>query len=132
MPLLITFLAHSNNEVLMKKTALLLLLLLPLPVQARQIVLDIPDQDIKIVEQIVVDSDKWIRAAWAGKVSKCKERIRRIEMELAEKENGSVPANLDAICQKYLARPGIKSAKEVEDELIKADLAISSGTKKTR
>ena len=74
-------------------------------VQARQIVLDIPDEDIAIVESIVVDAEKWIQNAWAGKLEKCKQRVIDREVKLSIKENKEIPAGKDLIIDEYLKRP---------------------------
>lgn len=93
---------------------LFLTLFIPLQVQAKQIVLIIPDQDIKIVEADVIDAEQWINQAWQGKLANSKERLVKKEVERSVKSNETLPAGQDAILSKALARPDFKSRKDSE------------------
>lgn len=90
----------------------LLILLLASTANAKQIVLDIPDNDIKIVENDVVDAERWIKDAWAGKLEKCKQRLVKSEIETSIKNGESLPGGEDAIAEKALSRPEFKPRKE--------------------
>lgn len=81
-------------------------------VHARQIVLNIPDQDIRIVENDVVDAEQWIKDAWAGKLSKCKERIIKAEIDKSLQEGTAIPVKKDEIVAKALSRPQYKNRKQ--------------------
>ena len=79
---------------------------------AKSMTLDIPDREIKIVENDVVDAEQWIRAAWAGKVNKCRERLIKTEIDLSVKEQKAIPAGEDAIVDQHFSRPQYKNRKE--------------------
>lgn len=80
---------------------------------AKNIVLTIPDDDIKIVENDVFDAEQWIRDAWNGKLSKCKSRIVKSEIDRLVKENKAVPSGgEDAIAKSYIDGPLYKSRKD--------------------
>lgn len=89
-----------------------LLLTSPFIVNAKVITLNIPDSDIAIVENDVENAEEWIRAAWAGKVNKCKERIVKAEIQLSISKGEALPAGETAIVQKYLTRPDYKNRVE--------------------
>lgn len=84
-------------------------LLIASTAQAKQIVLDIPDNDIKIVENDVFDAEKWIKDAWAGKLAKCKSRLVASEVAVSVKNGETLPAGEDAIVQKAFSRTDYKS-----------------------
>jgi hypothetical protein len=87
--------------------------------QAQVITLDIPDEEIRIVEDSVVNAEQWIRGAWEGKVNKCRERIVEKEVDLSIKSAEVVPAGEAAIVDKYLTRPDYKTrAVRDAEELI--------------
>lgn len=102
----------------MKKTTLFLLVFLPLasPAFSKQIVLTIPDKDIAIVENDVVDAEQWIKDAWAGKLNKCRERMIRNEVETSLSAGETIPASKDAILNKAMNRPGFKNRKQRDAE----------------
>lgn len=80
---------------------------------AKKIILDIPDDEIKIVEHDVVDAEQWIKGAWAGKVNNCKGRLAKEERERSIKEGAQmIPASDDGLVQKAMARPDLESRKE--------------------
>lgn len=81
---------------------------------ARQVVLDIPDTDIKIVEHDVPDAEEWLKNAWAGKLFRCKERLAKQEVDRSLKNAETIPAGLDAVVQKAFLRPDYKSRKDME------------------
>lgn len=80
--------------------------------QARQITLEIPDRDIVIVENDVSDAEEWIKAAWAGKVNKCKERMVRNEVDRSVREGSTLPTGEAAIIAKALKRSDYKNRKQ--------------------
>lgn len=94
---------------------LLLIVLFVSPISARQIVLDIPDEDIAIVENDVVDAEEWILGAWTGKLNKCKERFIKAEVDESVKEGTAIPAGEEAIIQKRFSRPGYESRKQRDE-----------------
>jgi hypothetical protein len=83
-------------------------------VYSKQITLNIPDEEIAIVENDVVDAEQWIKDAWSGKVNKCKERLVKQEVDQSIKDGETLPAGKDAIVSKHFARPDYKSRKEAE------------------
>jgi len=87
---------------------------LPSVLYAKQVAFDIPDNDIKIVENDVFDAIEWLENAWKGKVESCGDRIVKEELNLSITNNESLPAGKDAIIEKYFNRPGYKSRKEKE------------------
>jgi hypothetical protein len=104
----------------MKK--ILVALLFVSPLQAKTITLEIPDQDIKIVENDVIDAEQWIREAWAGKLNKCKERLLNQEIKRSVDVGESLPAGDTAIIQKAFNRTDYESRKA-------RDLKIITGEK---
>jgi len=86
-------------------------MLLASPLHARQVVLDIPDNDIKIVENDVIDAEQWIKDAWAGKLAKCKSRIIKVEVDRSVQANETLPAGDAAIIQKAFSRTDFKPRK---------------------
>lgn len=91
---------------------------------AKQIILDIPDSDIKIVENDVVSAEEWIRAAWAGKVNKCKDRIIQAEVKRSLEEQKGLPATNAAIIAKAMGRSDYKNRKQRDAENMKAESPI--------
>lgn len=92
---------------------------------ARRIVLDIPDQDIAVVENDVIDAEQWIKDAWAGKVSKCQDRIIKAEIDRSLQGGESLPTGRAGIIGKAMKRSDYKSRKQ-------RDAALGSATKKAR
>lgn len=84
-------------------------------VEAKIIQLNIEDDDIKIVEHDVIDAEEWLLAAWKGKVSKCRERLIKKEVEESVQSQEPLPAGEDAILEKALKRPGYESRRQRED-----------------
>lgn len=102
----------------MEKLIILILLTLSMTgaANAKVITLNIPDRDISIVENDVVDAEQWIREAWANKLIRCKQRLAEAEIVRSRKESQPIPAGDDAIIQKAFDRPDYKSRKEREAE----------------
>ena len=94
----------------MKK--LLLALLFVSPVQAKTITLNIPDNDLKVVENDVIDAEQWIRDAWNGKFNKCKDRLIKQEVDRSLQEGTAIPSTSDAIIQKAFSRLDYKPRKD--------------------
>ncbi len=90
----------------------LFILLISSPVQAKMITLDIPDNDVKIVENDVVDGEQWLRDAWAGKVNNCKKRLIKQEIDRSVSNGETLPAGEDAIVQKAFLRSDYKNRKQ--------------------
>lgn len=97
----------------MKKLLFLSLLISP-SVFAKQIILDIPDKDIKIVETDIPDAEEWVRSLWSNKLKNCSSRIIESETKRSRIEVQSIPAGDAAIIDKAFARPDYKSRKEQE------------------
>lgn len=83
---------------------------------ARQITLDIPDEEIAIVENDVLDAEQWIKEAWNGKVNRCKERLIKSEIKKSVENNESLPAGEEAIVNKAFTRPDYKNRKQRDEE----------------
>ena len=100
----------------MKQIILLTSLLLTscLTCQAKQIVLDIPDQEIKIVENDVIDAEQWLIDAWKGKVDHCKGRMIQAEVDRSIKDKEALPAGDDLIIKKAFDRPDYQDRKTRE------------------
>jgi len=92
-----------------------IILSLAMTAEAKNVVLNIPDEEIAIVENDVVDAEQWLKDAWAGKVSKCKERLVKKEVDQSIKDGETLPAGQDAIVSKHFARPDYKSRKQKDD-----------------
>lgn len=86
-----------------------------LRIEARQIIIDIPDREITIVENDVIDAEKWLRDAWAGKVNKSKSRLIDGEIKRSIQEMTSIPTTEDGIIDKALQRPDFKLRKDREN-----------------
>lgn len=98
------------------KKLLFLSILLASELHAKQIILDIPDSDLKIVENDVPDAEAWIKNAWAGKLNKCKERLVKAEIEKSMKSREAIPAGEDAIVQKAFLRTDYKNRVQRDSE----------------
>lgn len=103
----------------MKHITFIILLTCSLTCEAKQIILDIPDNDMKIVENDVLDAEQWIKDAWAGKLNKCKERLLDQEVSRSVKDGETLPAGDTAIIQKAFARPDYKNRKQRDLDVIK-------------
>lgn len=82
--------------------------------EAKKIVLDIPDEDIAIVETYVPDAEEWIRQAWAGKVNSRREVIVKEEVEYCLKNGKAVPASQDKIIKQCMKRLGTRKQRDAE------------------
>ena len=98
------------------KYLLILIFLIPVTAHARRICIDVPDADIVVMEDIVVDSREWIVAAVKGKIASCKERVVNKEIKQSIENDEALPAGRDAIIQKYLSRPDYKNRRQREAE----------------
>lgn len=96
------------------KKLLVLILFCAVNVQARTVTLEIPDNDIKIVENDVVDAEQWIKEAWLGKLNACKKRMVKQEIDRSVQGRESIPAGETAIVTKAFNRPDYKSRKQRE------------------
>ena len=96
---------------------ILIILGMPSSAWAKRIVLEIPDEEIAIVEHDVYDAETWIKSAWEGKVSKCKERLIKQEIKTAVEKGESVPAGQDNIIKKAFSRPEYESRKKYEERM---------------
>jgi hypothetical protein len=94
----------------------ILLITCQLTCEAKSIVLNIPDNDAKIVENDVVDAEQWIKDAWAGKLSNCKKRLIKSEIDRSVQSGEALPAGEDAIVQKAFSRPDYKNRKQRDAE----------------
>ena len=93
------------------KTLLILIMFTPMT-QAATITLNIPDSDIKIVENDVTDAQQWIKNAWAGKLANCKKRMINAEIERSLQAKEAIPTTQDAIVAKAMSRKDYKSRKQ--------------------
>lgn len=98
------------------KKLLCFMLFLPSILQAKTITLNIPDEEIKIVENDVLDAEQWIKDAWKGKVNKCKDRLIRSEIDTSIGKGEAIPAGDTAIIDKAFKRPEYKNRKERDAE----------------
>jgi hypothetical protein len=98
------------------KKLLVLVIFCAVNVQARTITLEIPDNDIKIVENDVLDAEQWIKDAWLGKLNSCKQRIVKQEIDRSVQARESIPAGETAIVNKAFNRTDYKNRKAREAE----------------
>jgi hypothetical protein len=98
-----------------KLLTILAFTLWPISAEARQIILDIPDQDLKIVENDVIDAEQWIKDAWSGKLNKSKSRMIDTEIKRSLSEGSAIPANVDEVIQKHLSRADYENRKQREE-----------------
>ena len=96
--------------------------------QAKTVTLNIPDDEIKIVENDVIDAEQWIIDAWRGKVDHCKGRLIQSEIERSIKQKEALPAGDDAIIKKAFDRPDYESRKKREGR-IEQERAERSGAR---
>lgn len=87
--------------------------------QAKTITLDIPDEEIKIVENDVIDAEQWIIDAWRGKVDHCKSRLIQTEVDRSLKDKDSIPAGDNLIIKKAFERPDYQDRKTREGKVSK-------------
>ena len=91
------------------KISFLILMLMASTAHARQIILEVPDRQLNIVENDVVDAEQWIRDAWNGKFNKCKSRLAAKEREQLIKEADGravvIPESEDVLADQAIARP---------------------------
>lgn len=87
-------------------------LFLTTEVHARKITLDIPDQDIAIVENDVVDAEQWIKEAWTGKLNKCRDRMITAETTRSIQAGETLPNSSSAIISKAMKRSDYKNRKQ--------------------
>ncbi len=99
--------------------AILTILLVGKLSYAKQITLNIPDDEIKIVENDVLDAENWLTTAWKMKVAGCRQRMIKQEIDQSIKNQEPIPAGEDAILEKALKRPGYESRKQREKRLEK-------------
>jgi hypothetical protein len=92
------------------KKFLFVSLVLTSQVEARQIVLDIPDEEIALVETYVVDAEQWIKDAWKGKVNNRADRLFRDEIEHCINTGASLPHSKEEAIQNGMKR--LKTRKE--------------------
>lgn len=92
----------------------------PLICSAKTITIEIPDEEIKIVENDVLDAEQWIKDAWKGKVNKCKGRLIQSEIQTSVSKGEAIPAGEAAIVDKAFKRPDYKSRKERDLEEIRS------------
>lgn len=81
-------------------------------VHARQIVLDIPDDEIAIVETYTPDAEQWIKDDWAFNVKNSKAFIVKQEVQYSLDNEEAVPASQDAIVKQGMARMGSRKQRD--------------------
>lgn len=84
-------------------------------VMARRIVLDIPEEEIAIVETYVIDAEQWIRDAWAGKVNSRREALVKEEVQDSLENGRAIPATKEAIIQQGMQRMGTRKQRDTEE-----------------
>jgi hypothetical protein len=83
--------------------------------QAKTIKLEVLDDDVKIIENDVVDAEQWVRNAWVGKVNRCKERLIKEEIAISINSGESIPAGDTAIIEKHFSRNGYENRKQRDE-----------------
>ncbi len=109
------------------KKVMFLAIFLTVNAYAKKIVLDIPDKDIAVVENDVPDAEQWIKAAWAGKVNKSRDRMIQAEVSRSLNAKEGLPSTGDAIIAKAMSRSDYKNRKQRDAVELKAD-----STKRTK
>lgn len=72
--------------------------------------LELTDEEVKILENDLLDIHNWISGAIAGKINNCKKRAAIAYRELLKKEGAEmVPANDDVAVAQMFARPDYKN-----------------------
>jgi len=75
-----------------------------------QYIVEITDKEQQILENDLLDVNLWIQLAVKGKVSNCKKRTAKAEIELLRKENAaSMPVTDDALVAQHFSRAGYKN-----------------------
>lgn len=88
---------------------------LSMVVFAKQIIIDISDEDYAIVEMRIVDFEQWLKDLAANKIFNAKEWLVGEEVKRCIREKDSIPANENAIRKQALKKmPNRKQRDELE------------------
>ena len=98
------------------KKLLFLSLFLTVNAEAKRIVLDIPDEEIAIVETYVPDAEEWIRQAWAGKVNNRKEALVKEEVQHRLEKGLAIPASKEEIVAEGKKRMGTRKERDAKEK----------------
>lgn len=81
-----------------------------------QFIVELTDEQIKILENDLLDVNTWIQGAVQGKINNCKKRAAREEVNnLINSGADTIPAKEDDLIKSLFARPGYKSRKAREN-----------------
>lgn len=76
------------------------------------IYIDVPQEELDIVEDSSFEAQEWLENAWRGKVNRSKDRIIRKEIEQSLGEGSPIPNTKEEIIEKHLNRPGYKKRRD--------------------
>ncbi len=100
----------------MKKLFLLTISLSILSVAySRTIILEIPDEDIAIVEHYVEDAEEWLVTAWKNKLESRRNAFIKEELEKLGPEDELPVSKMDLV-RARLSSPGYKKRKDRIEE----------------
>jgi len=75
--------------------------------------IDVPQEEIDIMNDIVMDHQEWLSNAWEGKVSNSKSKIIKKEIERAKKDKRAIDlSDEDAVIKNRLSTHGYKPRKK--------------------
>jgi len=97
------------------KKLIFLSLFLTTTAEAKRIVLDIPDEEVGIVETYVVDVEQWIKDAWKGKVNNRKEALIKEEVQHRLEKGMAIPASKEDIVREGMKRLGTRKERDTEN-----------------
>lgn len=98
------------------KGLIILACLIPATAEAKKIVLDIPDDEIAVVETYVPDAETWLREAWAGKVNNRREALIKDEVQDSVEKGRAVPAKKQDIIKNGMKRMGTRKKRDAEQK----------------
>jgi hypothetical protein len=84
--------------------------------EAKQIILDIPEEEIEIAETYVPDAEQWIKDAWRGKVNQRREALIKEEIQNSLEAGRSIPASKDDILKNGMKRMGTRKHRDAVEE----------------
>ena len=75
--------------------------------------INVPKEEIDIMNDIVMDHQEWLQEAWDGKVNNSKSRIIKKEINRSVKDRRAIDlSNEDQVIRNRLRTPGYKSRKK--------------------
>lgn len=82
--------------------------------------LELTDEEVKILQNDLIDIKSWINGAIAGKINNCMKRAAKQYDELAKKENlESMPVQDLAKAKALINHPAYKNRVQRDSELVK-------------